>query len=590
MHLGLRTKLFIVSVVLILGGGSAAGLWLGAELRDHLEEQARTALTRDARAGRAMVEHAGWPTTTDELDRIADRLGTALDARITIISADGRVLGDSEFDRLGLAEMDSHATRPEVVEALASGEAITSRYSDSLQTEMLYVAVRADPGQSVGVIRAARRLSSVRATVARVRLLLVGAGVILVIVAVLMSALASYLMTRALGRILDAARAVAAGDRSHRIELDGSGELVDMAASFNQILDDLQGTVDQLGEERDQVGAVLEGMNEPVLAIDPSHVITLSNRAAVEFLALNEAPIGQRLADVLPSAAMARLDLEPGPGGSTTAEFERGPHRFLAQATRRRDGRGSVLVLHDITGIRRLEKMRRDFVANVSHELRTPVAVLQANAETLLDGALEEPVMAGRLVEAVHRQTVRLGNLVADLLDISRIEAGQYHLDLETLRVRPLLTTIIETMERPAGARQTTLVLRAVPSLSVTADPKALEQILTNLLDNAIKYSGHGGTVTLRAHTLGDRVRFEVEDDGPGIPLKHHSRLFERFYRVDKGRSRGMGGTGLGLSIVKHLVETMGGRVGYMPAEPQGSIFWLDLPRVADEEPKTAAG
>ena len=186
--------------------------------------------------------------------------------------------------------------------------------------------------------------------------------------------------------------------------------------------------------------------------------------------------------------------------------------------------------------------------------------------------------MAERLVEAIHRQTMRLGNIVGDLLDISRIEAGQYRLDPEPQRVLPVLDSAVETLERPAATRETTVVVRAAASLAVMADPKALEQIVTNLLDNAIKYSGPGGTVTLRARPLGDRIRLEIEDDGPGIPRKHHARLFERFYRVDKGRSRGMGGTGLGLSIVKHLAEAMHGRVGYAPVTPHGSVFWLDLP------------
>lgn len=583
MRLGIRAKLFLVSVVLILSGGTAAGLWLGSELRTNLEEQAAIELTSVARSALAMLDSVKGPPETSRLDAIADKLGEATEARITIIGADGVVLGDSEFDGLALAEMDSHAQRPEVIAAGRDGHAVKTRWSRSLQTEMMYVAVVAHE-DGIAVVRASRRLSSVQATVARVRLLFAGAALVLVVFAVLMSALASWLMTRAIGQILDAARDVAAGDRDRRIDLTGAGDLVEMASSFNQILDDLQGAVAVLGSERDRMQAVLEGMNEPVLALDPDRVITLSNRAAVEFLGLKEGPVGQRLEHVLPAAALVGLEFDGGSGEPSTVEFEMDRQRFLAQATKRRDGSGTVLVLHDITGIRRLEKMRRDFVANVSHELRTPVAVLQANAETLLDGALEEPDIAEKLMEAIHRQTVRLGNLVADLLDISRIEAGQYHLDLEEITIRSLFASVTEAMDRPAAGRETNLVFRAVPSLAVVADPKALEQILTNLLDNAIKYSGQGGTVTLRASSLGDRVRVEVEDDGPGIPRKHHARLFERFYRVDKGRSRGMGGTGLGLSIVKHLAEAMNGRVGYLPASPHGSIFWLELPRVSQLE------
>jgi len=585
MRLGVRAKLFIVSFVLILGGGSAAGLWLGAELRANLEEQVSTELSQAAALTQAMIETAGSPTDLESLDSIADRVSAATGARITIVANDGRVLGDSEFDGLALVEMDLHGDRPEILGARSEGHSVASRYSRSLQTAMRYVAVRPEP-EGEHVVRAARRMSSVEATLGRVRLLLLGAGVVLLIFAVLMSALASWLMTREIGRVLETARAVAEGDRDRRIDLDGTGDLADLARSFNQILDDLQGTVAALATERDHMQAVLGGMNEPVLDLDPDQMITLCNRAAVEFLGLDTAPIGKRLADVVPLPAIADLDFDSSSDEPSIMEFESGHQRFLAQATRRRDGGGSVLGLHDIPGIRRLEKMRREFVANVSHELRTPVAVLLANSETLLDGALEEPGTAERMVEAIHRQTLRLGNLVSDLLDISRIEAGKYHLDIETADVWGLLASLIESMEGPAAARGTTLLLQAPSPFTVLADPKALEQILTNLLDNAIKYSGPGRTVALRVRGTEDRVRFEVQDDGPGIPRRHHARLFERFYRVDKGRSRGMGGTGLGLSIVKHLAEAMNGRVGYLPATPQGSIFWLELPR-ADEPGKT---
>ena len=588
MHLGVRAKLFIVSVVLILGGGAATGVWLGGELRGTLEARATTELTQAADLAQLMIETAGSPTDAGSLDPVADRIAGATGARITIVAADGQVLGDSEFDGLALAEMEPHRDRPEIAAALATGRGTSSRYSRSLQTTMLYVAVRAGPEEGRQVVRAARRRAAIDETVAQARLMLLAAVAVLVVFAVLMSALASWLMTRAVARMLEVARSVAAGDRDRRLDIEGSGDLVDLARSFNGILDDLQGTLAEVASGRDHMQAVLESMNEPVLGLDPDQVITLCNRAAIEFLHLDSEPRGRLLADVVPAPALGDLDFDSEAGQTSTVEFEIGEQRFLALATRRRDGSGSVLVLHDVTGIRRLERMRREFVANVSHELRTPVAVLQANAETLLDGALDEPETAERMVEAIHRQAVRLGSLVSDLLDISRIEAGQYHLTIEVVSVQPLLAAVMESMERPAAARNTALEVLGGPSLAVLADPKAVDQILTNLLDNAIKYSGPGRTVILRVLGTMERVRFEVQDDGPGIPLKHHARLFERFYRVDKGRSRGMGGTGLGLSIVKHLAEAMQGRVGYVPATPRGSVFWLELPR-AGEADKTGA-
>ncbi|MCO4774002.1 MAG: PAS domain-containing protein, partial [Deltaproteobacteria bacterium] len=397
-----------------------------------------------------------------------------------------------------------------------------------------------------------------------------------------MSALASWFLSRSANRLLADARQIRA-DRDRRIDPARVGEFAGLAESVNHVLDDLQGTMSALESQNQRMEAVLQGMGEPVLALDPQHVITLSNRAAVEVLGLSDPPLGRKVFDVLPAPELERLNFEGqrGKSGPSSVELELGGLRLLAQATRQRDGSGSVLVLHDITGIRRLEKMRRDFVANVSHELRTPVAVLQANAETLLDGALDERGIAEKLVEAIHRQTGRLSSLVADLLDISRIEAGQYHLEVEPVSVAHLCRQSVDEMERPASTRRVQVQLDVQTNLWALADSKAIDQILTNLLDNAIKYGRPGGSVTLRTLEAGSHVRFEVQDDGPGIDRKHHSRLFERFYRVDKGRSRGMGGTGLGLSIVKHLVETMGGHVGYRPASPHGSVFWLELPAVA---------
>jgi len=583
MKLSVRAKLFIVSVVVILAGGGATGFWLLGELTEYLEAQARDDLESAARTAAVMVEDLPHPVTSDVADRVADRIGKASDVRITIIGADGTVLGDSEFAGLALAELESHAERPEVIAARASGVGQSGRFSQSVETEMMYIAVSS--GADGPVVRAAQRLSSLSAAMGRIRWLLLAAGGLLTVIAFAMSALASWFLSRDVNRLLNRSREIRA-DRTQRFEVKRLGDFTELAESVNHVLDDLAGTMTAMSSQNDRMQAVLQGMNEPVLGLDPDQTITLSNRASVELLGLSEPPIGRNLFDVLPSVELESLDFDNDGDGPRSIELELGSSRLLAQTTTQRDGAGSVLVLHDITGIRRLEKMRRDFVANVSHELRTPVAVLSANAETLLDGALDEPVIAEKLVEAIHRQSDRLSNLVADLLDISRIEAGQYHLDVEPVSVREVCQASIEAMERPASGRRMTLHLEANPALWVVADPKATEQIVTNLLDNAIKYGTPGGNVFLRARAQGARVHFEVQDDGPGIDRKHHARLFERFYRVDKGRSRGMGGTGLGLSIVKHLVETMRGRVGYRPAIPRGSVFWFALP-IADA-PNTA--
>jgi two-component system phosphate regulon sensor histidine kinase PhoR len=229
--------------------------------------------------------------------------------------------------------------------------------------------------------------------------------------------------------------------------------------------------------------------------------------------------------------------------------------------------------------MRRLETVRRDFVANVSHELRTPVAVIRANAETLIAGAKNDPVMSAKLIDGLHRNAERLARILADLLDLSRLDAGQYRMELAPVPIRGVVEQSLTAVEPQAAARKVQIALAVPDELAVRADAKALDQILVNLIDNAIKYTRPEGHVWVEARPDGDRIRIEVRDDGPGIAAKHRERVFERFYRADPSRSREAGGTGLGLSIVKHLVESMSGEVGVEPNAPTGSIFWLRLPK-----------
>jgi two-component system phosphate regulon sensor histidine kinase PhoR len=263
---------------------------------------------------------------------------------------------------------------------------------------------------------------------------------------------------------------------------------------------------------------------------------------------------------------------------STELEVNGGNKRnILARATPQADG-GVVVVMHDVTEIRRLETIRRDFVANVSHELRTPVSIIRANAETLLNGALERPDQARRFVDALLRHADRLGRLISDLLDISRIEAGKYPIEPRSLKLAPVVRRIFESVDVRAQTKQMTLSMKIDDDLVLVADAKALEQVLLNLVENAIKYTPERGNIEVHARREGDCVRIEIMDDGPGIDPIHRPRIFERFYRVDPGRSREMGGTGLGLAIVKHLVEAMRGRVGVDGRTPSGSVFWVVMP------------
>ncbi len=335
-----------------------------------------------------------------------------------------------------------------------------------------------------------------------------------------------------------------------------------------------------LAKERTLLAAVADGLTQGVIAIDADLKIELLNDAARRMLGVSSSPVGEPLLVFVRVPELREL-LDANVEAATEIQLPNGP-RTMIRVARKWGGEGRVLLLEDVTAMRKLETVRRDFVANVSHELRTPVAVIRANAETLLAGAKDDPVMSGKLVEGLHRNAERLARILADLLDLSRLDAGQYRLELGPVGVRGITEQSIEMVEPQSAARHVTVAIEIPEGLEVKADPKALDHILVNLIDNGVKYTKAEGHVWVEARRDGEAVRIEVRDDGPGIAAKHRARVFERFYRADPSRSREAGGTGLGLSIVKHLVESMGGEVGVEPNSPAGSVFWLRLPRVQE--------
>lgn len=332
-----------------------------------------------------------------------------------------------------------------------------------------------------------------------------------------------------------------------------------------------------------QLEQVLESIKDAVLRVDSELQVSLMNEAATELLKVKEWR-GLSIAEVarVPDFAEFLARSEKEDDSSFEFELTRGPHtrHILARVTVQEDG-GQVAVLRDVTTVRRLERMRRDFVANVSHELRTPISVVSANTETLLDGALHDKDFAPQLLDAVHRNAERLTLIINDLLDLSRLEAGSYSLHSGRSHVQAVANRVVESLAEKAAAKDTVVSVDVDAGLAVLTDEAALFQVLVNYLENAIKYTPNESKIEIVARPRKKKkkkVRIEVRDNGPGIPDAYRNRVFERFFRVDPGRSREMGGTGLGLSIVKHLVEAMGGRVGVAKVEPTGSSFWLDLP------------
>jgi two-component system phosphate regulon sensor histidine kinase PhoR len=430
-------------------------------------------------------------------------------------------------------------------------------------------------GDGLGVVRLAATRQALDRAYDRLWVLLSIGAAIGLVVALAMTFTATALIRRSLRRLATSAAQVAAGG-AKRVSIEPHGEIGEVGDFINRMADDAERTVRALVHERALLGSVLDGMSQGVIALDEDRRMTLVNPAAREMLELTTSPTGEAFIDVVRiPAAVSLVEAAQGEAEIATPSGT----RIAARVVPQRDGRGCILVLEDVTDLRRLETIRRDFVANVSHELRTPVSVIRANAETLQAGAKDDPAFAGRLIDGLHRNAERLARIIADLLDLSRLEAGQFRIEKTAVDLLATAQAACGVVENQVAAKQVSLQVDMAPDLRVLGDAKALDQILVNLIDNAIKYTPAGGHVWVRGRSLDGRVRITVADDGPGIAPHHRERIFERFYRVDPGRSREVGGTGLGLSIVKHLVESMGGTVGVDGNEPTGTVFWLELPR-----------
>ncbi|MGE0396163.1 MAG: sensor histidine kinase [Kofleriaceae bacterium] len=353
-------------------------------------------------------------------------------------------------------------------------------------------------------------------------------------------------------------------------------EVRELSEWVNFLAEDATKSHHALARERALLSAVADTLNQGVIAVDAEHRIELLNDAARKMLGVSSTPVGMPLIEFMRVPQAFEL-IDSVDAAQAEVQLPNGPRTLIRVGRKWEEDEGRVLLLEDVTTMRRLETMRRDFVANVSHELRTPVAVIRANAETLLAGAKDDPVMGAKLIDAVHRNSERLARIIADLLDLSRLDAGQYRMEVQPVSLHAISEQSLTAIEPQAAARDVEVKVEIPDDLKVKADAKALDQIFVNLIDNAVKYSKAGGHVSVVARPDGDRVRIEVRDDGPGIPEKHRERVFERFYRADPSRAREAGGTGLGLSIVKHLVESMGGEVGVEPNTPTGTIFWVRL-------------
>lgn len=579
--MSLRGRVLVVAA----GVAVAATAIAGVLLRDLVSDEVEAGL--DARISTALhlleseLSHAGAPAGEAALDARIDAAAGAVDVRFTVVSPEGRVLADSEFDGRALAALDDHSSREEVIEAWRNGEGRVVRYSRSVGTALFYRARRLDGGPWEGsVVRVAvpaTRFDRARASAAR---RLAGGGALALALALLAGA---WLARRVggpleeLGRTADRA---AAGELSARARLRTGDEAEDLARRWNAALAAAGRRLASAAEERDRLSAVVDAMVEGVVVTDGSGRIVLANPALRDLFAVERDVVGKTPVEALRHAEVDETIREAAASGEAVARevvVAWPAPRTLALHAVGMAGGGAVGVFEDVTALKRAEAVRRDFVANVSHELQTPLATIAAHAEEALDPGTPEPDVR-EATDVIARQAGRLSELVRDLLELARVESRGFRPETEPVDVAALVEELGREWRPRLEAAGRTLEVESDPDAVLEAEPTLLRRAVENLLENALKH-GREGPIVLAARAEPDAVAIEVSDAGPGIPAEDRPRIFERFYRVEKGRARATGGTGLGLAIVKHVAEVHGGAVSVDSRPGKGARFRLVLPR-----------
>jgi len=581
MRTSFRTRVFIGSFAAAVVSLFMVAVVLAWRIDRQQEATIERHLTDEARLIAALLA-SNTDRDVSGLDAEADRLGQLTASRVTLVADDGRVVGDSTQSIEQLATLENHATRPEIVAAGTNTVGTSRRHSTTVNTDMLYVATRTSH-PVVRYVRVSLPLSDVDAQIAVIRTTAFAVAVASVPLALLVSWFFSAPLGRRVQAIAGVAERYSSGDLSRSTYDYGEDELGLVARVMDDSVHELGRRLDELSRDRARMEAILSGMVEGVLVVDAQGRLQLVNQAAQSMLRVAPSATGRLYLEVIRHpdiAAQLTAALRGDAVGSHEVALSRDPGRtFVARAApvQAPGAGGAVLVLHDITDLRRADQIRRDFVANVSHELRTPLTAIRGYVEALLD----EPGDADntrRFLEIIARHSTRMERLVQDLLRLARLDAKQEMLDMTRCDVQQLFSGVIADLAPAIEAKQQQVTVSVPPDAShVDGDPAKLHDIVRNLVENAVNYSPDGADLRVTSGLDGGTFVITVADSGPGIPPDDLARVFERFYRVDKSRSR-PGGTGLGLAIVKHLVELHGGEARAENSPRGGAIFTIRLP------------
>ncbi|MCD6453262.1 MAG: HAMP domain-containing protein [Dehalococcoidales bacterium] len=580
MFRSIRWRIATTFVILILACMGGLSAYLLHFVKGNYLDDLRTQLTCQAQLVGDITQPYLDRSQIEDIDPLAVNMGNSIHARITIIGRDGVVLGDSEKDP---RTMDNHRGRPEVATALSSGTGSSIRHSAALDCDMMYVAVPITVDDNFyGVARVALPLVGINQSLGHINRMIIGGIGITALIAILVALQISRSTTQPLKQLSRMSRRIASGELDQRIQLTSRDEVGELAEEFNLMSVKLKESVTLLTRERDRIEAVLSTIGDGILIVDEQNRVTMVNRAAEK---LFELPMDKVLG--LSFIELARdhelddiLQRCRSTGKQQTGLVETTPEKHSLRVVATPLGSGSLVHIQDLTQLRHLETVRRDFVANISHELRTPIASLKVLAETLQQGAINDKAVAPDFLDRINMETDRLAQMVNELSELSRIESGEVPLKLEPIDLAGVVKRAAERLRTQAERGQLHLEVITPPNLSkALADEEQVEQVVINLLHNAIKFTPPQGSITISIRAEDNFIRLSVADTGCGIPADDLPRIFERFYKADKARAGG--GTGLGLAIARHIVDAHHGKIWAESEEGKGSIFTFTLPVVS---------
>ena len=582
MRTTIRWRVAIPYVLLILLATAALTLYVTRFVRqeylDGLQGQLSAEADLMAEIVRPLLQDGGG---LEEVNPVAAQWGELLGLRVTVIRSDGVVLGDSYEDPAG---MENHLSRPDVQAALGGSQGVFTRFSRTLGYRMMYAAAPiAGDGRLLGVARVAIPLTRVEERIADLRNTVVGVSLLVALLAGLLAVLLAEEVARPVRNLTQMAEKMALGDMSGRLRPARErprDEIGRLTSAFNTMADELEQRVDALADQRNALTAVLTLMADGVVITDADQRVQLINPAAAEILDVSPAEaVGERFVTVARDYQVVEVWRRCRACGDEQSEMVdmigQGP--FLRVVVTPLSDHGCLVLLQDLTKIRQLETVRRDFISNISHELRTPLASLRALVETMQDGALDDPPAARRFLGLMETEVDALAQMVEELLELARIESGRVPLRMEPVALDGAITHAVERLGQQAKRAKLKLEVQLPADLPlVLADEERIGRVVSNLVHNAIKFTPKKGRVTISARPMGVEVVVAVQDTGVGIPSGELPRIFERFYKADQARSGG--GTGLGLAIARHIVEAHGGRIWAESTEGEGSTFFFSLP------------